>query len=85
MALFWVLTVVYVNITIFWDVISCSAVYRFHVLREIATSILEGFCTLKLEMAGSFKIFVPILQTAWHCIPETTVLVITVMRMSELR
>ena len=71
MALSWELMVVYMNIVIFWDVTSCSSVYRYHVLKELAASMfkVEGFFYTEVGGGRFLPNVVSTHQTAWHCIP----------------
>jgi hypothetical protein len=63
--------VVYMNIVIFWDVTSCSSVYRYHVLKELAASMfkVEGFFYTEVGGGRFLPNVVSTHQTAWHCIP----------------
>jgi len=62
---------IYMNIVIFWDVMPCSSVYRYHVLKELAASMFKVQGYFYSEVGGHRFLpnVVPTHQTAWHCIP----------------
>jgi hypothetical protein len=86
-ALSWELAVVYVNIVIFWDVTSCNSVYRYHILKEPADSLFKVEGYFYSEVGGDRFLPNVVPPTRLHGVTSqaTTVLVITVMRTSDLR
>jgi hypothetical protein len=65
-----------IQITVFWDVTSCSLVHRHKCFRGTAYLHIQvgsdgvPLSSLKMEVAGFSKTLVPMYQTTWDCISE---------------
>jgi hypothetical protein len=59
------------KISVVWNMMPCILVGRLRLLEEPALSIFKRHpYNLKMELAGSFKTFVPLNQAAQHHVPE---------------